>query len=93
MDPISQLDATGRARFLARILKGLWNGGLHVFDRSLPNCSVCRERVALMKNDGEKAGAPLCQLCFEMMLKTAAQDLADTKLTDDSSNDLDENLA
>jgi len=88
MDPRSQLDATGREHFLARVLKGLWNGGLRAFGPGLPRCAVCRERVALVKDDGETAESPLCQLCFEMMLKTAALEIGtDRKFSEESVND------
>lgn len=46
----------------------------HVFNPGLFECAFCGERVATMRIMHEETdGVPLCQSCFGMVLKIAAQ--------------------
>ncbi len=60
------------------------------------DCALCGKRVATMRKAvkrEETDGVPLCQSCFELVLKKAAQTPEYGRLMHDSINDYDEHLA
>ena len=49
----------------------------HVFNPGLLDCTFCGKRVATMREVStheETDGVPLCQSCFELVLKKSAED-------------------
>ena len=83
-----------RESLLAQIRKKLRN--LLVFNSGLLDCAQCGERLATVHEviTREKTdGVALCQSCFELILKNAAQTPESGKIAYDSINDLDEHLA
>jgi hypothetical protein len=69
---------------------------LHVFNSGLLDCAQCGKHVATMHEVIMREatdGVALCQSCFELILKNAAQTPENGKIAYDSINDLDEHLA
>ena len=69
---------------------------LLVFNSGLLDCAQCGRRVAtvhevIMREKTD--GVALCQSCFELILKNAAQTPENGKIAYDSINNLDEHLA
>ena len=78
----------------ARIRKKLRK--LHVFNSYLLYCAQCGKRVATIHQAilrEETDGVALCQSCFELILKNAAQTPEYGEIAYDSLDDLDEHFA
>lgn len=66
------------------------------FDPGPLDCVLCGKRVGTEREAiirEETDNMPLCQSCFELMLKKAAQSAEHMKLADDSLNDFHRHLA
>jgi hypothetical protein len=87
MDPQSTLENP-----FVRILRNL--GILRAFSPGLLDCALCGRRTAdVHKAAMREDGAPLCQSCFALMLKKAAQTPHAERSSNDSLNVLDEEPA